>query len=176
MNRLIPAVCLLLVATAAQAEEAGGLTWKAPESWQAQPERPMRVATYLVPAAKGDSEGGELAVFYFGPGQGGSVEANIQRWLGQFKRADGSPLGPKDSTTKKETLNGLSITTLEASGTYSGGGPMMGASTPKPGWRLQGAIIEGPEGPVFFKLTGPDKTVAGAQKAFRSLLSSVRRK
>ena len=27
----------------------------------------------------------EIVVFYFGAGSGGSVEANVNRWIGQFK-------------------------------------------------------------------------------------------
>jgi hypothetical protein len=54
---------------------------------------------------------------------------------------------------------------------------MGGPVTPRPGWRLLGAIVEGgPEGAVFFKLTGPARTVAAAQKDFRKLLQSVHRR
>src|SRR3989442_5734028 len=44
-----------------------GIEWTPPSRWTAQSERPMRLATYLVPAAPGDREGAEGAVFYFGP-------------------------------------------------------------------------------------------------------------
>ena len=53
---------------------------------------------------------------------------------------------------------------------------MMGPSAPKPGYRLLGAIVEGPQGPHFFKLTGPERTVASAEKGFRKLLESVKKK
>ncbi|WNG51324.1 hypothetical protein F0U60_49735 [Archangium minus] len=158
------------------AAEAGGLTWTAPTGWESQGSRPMRVATYRIAPAKGDSEGAELAVFYFGAGQGGAVDANVKRWLGQFQKADGTPVTEKDARTKKETVNGLAVTTVDVKGTYTGGGPMMGPSTPKPGSRLLGAIVEGPEGPVFFKLTGPERTVASAEKNFRKLLESMKKK
>ncbi|WP_239470336.1 hypothetical protein [Archangium violaceum] len=156
--------------------EAGGLTWTAPPVWEAQHARPMRVATYKIAPAKGDSDAAELAIFYFGAGQGGAVDANVARWLGQFQKADGAPVTDKDARTKKETVNGLPLTTVDVKGTYTGGGPMMGPSTPKPGYRLMGAIVEGPEGPVFFKLTGPERTVASGEKGFRKLLESVKKK
>jgi hypothetical protein len=174
MNRLL-SVVLVVMAGVAQAQGAGGLTWSAPREWEAQGARPMRVATYRIPAARGDAEPGELAIFYFGQGQGGGVDANVKRWVGQFQKADGQPVAEKDTRTKKETLHGLPVTTVDVQGTYTGGGPMMGPSTPKPGYRLLGAIVEGPEGAVFFKLTGPEKTVAGAEKPFRKLLESVRK-
>jgi hypothetical protein len=49
----------------------------------------------------------------------------------------------------------------------------MKAGTPKPGYRLIGAIVEAPEGMVFFKLTGPAKTVQAAKPAFDKMLQSI---
>ena len=127
----------------------------------------MRAATYLIPAADGDSEGAECAVF---ENLGGGVQANITRWIGQFDKTDAAP------NQKKETINGLPVTTVDVSGTFKGGGPMMGSSSgPKAGYRLLGAIIEGPEGDVFFKLTGPVKTVAAAQDEFQAMLKSIKK-
>jgi hypothetical protein len=174
MNRLL-SVVLVVMAGVAQAEEAGGLAWSAPKEWEVQGARPMRAATYRIAPAKGDTEPGELAVFYFGQGQGGGVDANVKRWVGQFQKADGTAVSEKDTKTKKDTINGLAVTTVDVKGTYTGGGPMMGPSTPKPGFRLLGAIVEGPEGAIFFKFTGPEKTVAGAEKSFRKLLESVKK-
>ena len=157
------------------ATEAGGVTWTAPSGWEAQGAKPMRVATYRISPAKGDTEGAELAIFYFGAGQGGAVDANVKRWLSQFQKADGTPVTDKDARPKKDTFNGLPVTTVDVKGTYTGGGPMMGPSTPKPGYRLLGSIVEGPEGAIFFKLTGPERTVASAEKGFRKLLESVKK-
>lgn len=168
-------VCGLMVAGIASAEEAGSLTWTAPAEWKTQGERPMRVVTYSIPAAKGDTEGAELAVFYFGAGQGGGVDANVKRWVAQFQKADGSS-AEKDAKTKQEKLGGFPVTTVDVKGTYAGGGPMMGPANPKPGYRLLGAIVEGPEGAVFFKLTGPEKSVTAAEKPFRKMLEGVKKK
>jgi hypothetical protein len=53
---------------------------------------------------------------------------------------------------------------------------MMGnTSAPKSGYRMLGAIVEGPEGNVFFKLTGPAKTVATAQDEFQAMLKSLKK-
>ena len=163
-------------AAAAPAPEVGGLTFTPPKEWEAQPERPMRVATYRIAPAKGDTEPAELAIFYFGAGQGGAADANVKRWVGQFQKPDGTAVTEKEVRTKKETLNDLSVTTVDVKGTYTGGGPMMGPSSPKAGSRLLGAIVEGPEGPLFFKLTGAERTVAGAEKVFRKLVESVKKK
>jgi hypothetical protein len=168
-------VLSLAVAGVARAEEAGGVTWTAPAEWTAQPERPMRTATYSIPAAKGDSEAAELAVFYFGEGKGGGVDANVKRWVSQFKKADGSSL-EKEVKPKQEQIAGFPVTLVDVKGTYHGGGPMMGPTTPKPGFRLLGAIVENPNGALFFKLTGPEKTVAAAEKSFRKMLEGMKKK
>lgn len=159
----------LLTATLAQAEPAGGLSWTAPAGWKEQPARAMRAATYAVPKAAGDAEDGECAVFYFGAGQGGAVQANIERWYGQFE-SSAKPPAPRAGKAGK-----YKVTYVEHSGTYRSGGPMMAAPpVKKPGFRLLGAIVEGPQGSVFFKLTGPAKTVAASSAAFEKMISAIR--
>jgi len=170
-------LCAALTATMSlmSAEQAGGLKWTAPSTWKTQGPRPMRAATYAIPAAPGDKDAGELAVYYFGPGQGGGVDANIKRWVGQFQRADGKSAAGLEKTAKR-TINGLPVTTIDLSGTYTGAaGPMATEKVIKPGYRLLGAIVEGPEGGVFFKFTGPAKTVAANSAAFEKLLNSVKK-
>jgi hypothetical protein len=156
------------------ADSGGGLQWTPPPNWKPQAERPMRAATYLVPAAPGDKDNGECGVYYFGQGQGGSVQANLDRWIGQFLQADGKP-SPNAAKTSTETVHGLKVTTVDVSGAYTGmGGPMAGAGPAKPGYRLLGAIAEGPEGSLFFKFTGPAKTVAANQAAFQKMIQSLK--
>lgn len=153
------------------AESAAGIRWTAPAAWKAEAARPMRAATYSIPNAAGDQGTAECVVNYFGAGQGGSVDANIERWRGQVLGADGKPATAK---IDKRTAGGVAITRIDASGTYTGmGGPMMGGAKPVAGYRLVGAIVEGPGGNVFFKLTGPAKTIAAHEKNFEQLLSSI---
>jgi len=148
------------------AESSAGLKWTAPAGWTNQGSRPMRAATYTIPVASGDHDPAECAVYFFGAGQGGSVEANIARWKGQF--AQGASAQPR-----KRTIHGLAVTTIDISGDYSGmGGPMATQPTVKPGYRLLGAIVEGPEGNLFVKFAGPSKTVAANQQKFEQLLGS----
>ena len=79
MRSLPLLLALILSAAQLSAESAGGLRWTMPNGWRAQPERPMRAATYTIAAAPGDREPGECAVFFFGRGQGGSVQDNLDR-------------------------------------------------------------------------------------------------
>ena len=157
---------------AAGAFSAGGLTWTAPKAWSVAPSASsMRVVTYRVPAAAGDAEGGEVEVFFFGPGQGGGTQANVDRWIAQFKPEKGSA-GPGKPVAMK--VGAIPVTIVTTEGTYSSGMPG-GAMTPKPGWALRGGIAEGPEGPVFFKMVGPKKTVLGAAGAFDGLLKTLKK-
>ena len=170
MRNLLLVALLVACGASMLAESAAGVRWTAPAGWKTEAARPMRAATYSIAPAAGDSAGAECVVNYFGPGQGGGVDANIERWRGQVLGADGKPATAK---IDKRTTRGIQMTLIDASGTYTGmGGPMM-ASKPVPGYRLIGAIVEGPGGSVFFKLTGPAKTVAAQQKNFEQLLASI---
>lgn len=155
-----------------QTSSASGIKWTAPSHWKLGPERQMRAATYIIPAASGDSEDAECAVFF---NIGGTVEANINRWITQFEQPDGKS-SEQVAKQKKETINGLAVTTVDLTGTFIGGGPAMGqGQQKKASYRLLGAIVEAPQGNVFFKLTGPAKTVAAAQSEFQTMLKSVTR-
>jgi len=130
----------------------------------------MRAATYTVPSSDPDAANAECAVYFFGSGQGGSVEANLDRWKGQLVGADGQPAAAKIA---KRTVHGLRVTTIDSSGEYSGmGGPMAATKSVQRNYRLLGAIIEGPGGNVFVKFTGPAKTITAHQAEFEQLLNS----
>ena len=89
MLRALAATLLVLApaevsSQGARTSGAGGIKWSVPRAWSDQPGSSMRVATYKVPGPKG-AEAGEVAVFFFGSGQGGSVDANVERWSRQFE-------------------------------------------------------------------------------------------
>jgi hypothetical protein len=148
---------------------AAGISWSVPESWSEGQGSAMRVATYVVPAA-GEAEPGECAVFYFGRGQGGGVDANVQRWARQFKEKP-------TPRPERRTVSGVAVTLVDVAGTYlNPGGGMMQSQGEKPDYRLLGAIVEAPEGDVFFKLTGPWATVASAEASFDGLIDSIQKK
>lgn len=155
--------------------QAGGVSWTAPDGWTQGPERAMRAATYRISAAAGDPEDAECAVFYFGVGQGGTVQANVDRWFSQFEQPDGQP-SSKVAKVEEQTVNGLQVTIVSLSGTYlASGGPMAQQAAAKPGFHMLAAIVDAPQGPVFFKLTGPSKTVLGIREEFEELLQTLKR-
>ena len=51
----------------------------------------MRVAEFTLPRVQGDAEDAQLVLYFFG-GQGGSVDANIERWVSiEIQQPDGKP-------------------------------------------------------------------------------------
>lgn len=152
---------------------SGDVSYKVPEGWIVEkPTSEMRLAQYKLPKAEGDADDALLVVFYFGPGQGGTTEANIDRWVNQVKQPDGSPSKDK-AKTETLSVNGLQVTTVDIKGTYSGG--MSQDSAPKDSnsiYRLRGAVIETPRGSYFVKLTGPEKTVSHWDQAFNDYINS----
>lgn len=141
---------------------ASTLEWTAPARWQKVPSTSaMRLATYKIPRAPGDAEDAELSVIQ----AGGSVAANVDRWSQQF--ADD---GKRASHTETRKVAGLAVTIVEIEGTYGGG---MGQAQPTEGWGLLGAIVETPDMPHFFKMTGPVKSVKAARGELDALVQSV---
>jgi hypothetical protein len=153
---------------------AAGLTFTAPASWKSVPtSSSMRVAQYALPHAAGDTEDAELVVYYFG-GSGGTVEANIERWVGQMRQPDGRPSSAV-ATRQSRTVNGLKVTLVDVPGTY------VAEMTPgaaerhnSPNFHLRAAVIETSNGPYFIKLTGPAKTVAASEQQFEAFLGSAK--
>ena len=152
----------------------GALKFDAPAGWVSKPPASsMRVAEFTLPKATGDTEDATLGIFYFG-GQGGSIDANLDRWIGQMAQPDGRPSKPLAKTTKF-TSRGLAITLVDLTGTYVAEvSPGSSERFNQPGFRLRAAVVETKEGPYFVKLTGPEKTVARWDESFMTFLKSLR--
>lgn len=142
------------------------MTWDAPKAWVVAPNpSPMRKATYKIPKAKGDSEDAEMSVSQ----AGGAIDANTDRWSHQFKEAP----TPK---TEARTVNGMRVTIVEIKGTWNGSGmPGAGASSPKENFMMLSAIAE-TDPAHFFKIVGPEKTVAAARADFDKMVASFHTK
>ena len=92
---------------------------------------------------------------------------NIDRWIGQFEVA-----GTPGRSTKD--VSGLKVTLVQIAGAYlAPSGPMMESQGKKENFRLLGAIVEGPQGSVFFKYTGPAKTIGASEAEFNAMVESL---
>lgn len=139
------------------------LEWKIPARWQSVPNTSsMRLATYRVPRAAGDTEDGDLSITQ----AGGSVDANAARWISQFDE-------PSQKAAKKSTrkVGPFEVTVVEAKGSYTGMAAEAKATSDR---AMLGAIVPTPGMPHFFKLTGPAKTVLAARAEFDALVASFK--
>lgn len=179
---LLPLVALAAVPASAQpaaAEKAGvftiadgAFTLEAPAGWErVQPKSGLVETEFAIPAVKGEGPG-RMTVM----GAGGSLEANIDRWVGQFTQPDGSATKDKASR-KKLTIAGCTVTLVDISGTFKDmpGGPFAGGkAVDRPGHRMLAAIVETPSrGNYFLKLTGPAATIEGEADGFRKMVEGL---
>ena len=157
---------------ASRVSQKSELKFTVPAGWVEEPRSSsMRVAQYKLPKAPTDTEDASLVLYYFGQGQGGSTAANVERWVGQMKQADGS--AAKDAKEEQFETNGLKVTTVDVSGTYvAETAPGSGTFHNKPGSRLRAAVVETPNGSYFVKLVGPEKTIAQWNESFLNYLKS----
>jgi hypothetical protein len=145
----------------ANSNAAGELRFKAPDGWVKETtSSAMRVAQYKIPKAEGDPEDTTLVIYFFGAGQGGDVQANIDRWVSQMQQPDGGSSKDK-AKTETTNVNGLPLTTVDVSGTYTAEmAPGAGGQRNAANYRMRSAVVETPKGRYFVKLVGPAKTIA----------------
>lgn len=189
MRKLIPLFALLslaaIVARPAFTEDKpkeedrgfsvaeGKLTFKAPAGWvRKKPKSNIIEMEYEIPAAKGNEIAGRLTIM----GAGGKIDANVERWYGQFEQPDGSNTKDKAKLTKM-TVAGQNVHFVDVAGTYkdSPSGPFAGGKTVlRENYRMLAAIIETKEaGNYFLKFYGPKETVGENEKAFKELVESL---
>lgn len=110
----------------------------------------------------------DLVIYYFGQGQGGGIQANIDRWIGQFE-------GTPESNQEEKEMGDKKVTFLTAKGTYMesmGGGPFSGNKEPRENYTMLAAILPSERGDVFLKLTGPTDSVEAMKDAFMAFAES----
>jgi len=156
----------LVFAVAAKAADpveftVGSFVFARPESWGwVVPTSPMRKAQLSVPGVDASAPA-EVTFFHFGAGQGGSVQANVDRWFKQFSD------GYTDART--EQAGNTTVTFVKAFGTFSSGMPG-GPTTPQKDYALRGAILESASGDVYVKMTGPKALVKRAEPALEKMV------
>jgi hypothetical protein len=156
----------------------GGFSLRAPAGWQrVQPKSGIVETEFAIPSEGAAADGtpaqpGRMTVM----GAGGTVQANIDRWYGQFTQPDGSETKTK-ATSKKLELAGCKVTLVDIPGTYkdSPGGPFAGGRTvERPDYRMLAAIVETPDrGNYFLKFYGPAKTVTAHADGFRTMVEGM---
>lgn len=141
--------------------EVGSFSFQRPSDWKwIVPSSSMRKAQLDFEGAGGGKA--ETTFFHFGAGQGGGIEANVQRWFSQFQNSE---------TGRIEEVVGITrVVFVTAKGTFLSGMP---GTTPVPleNHSLRGAILEDATGgDVFVKTTGPTEVVEAASPAFDKMV------
>ena len=169
-------IVLTFIALAALPFSAATLKFDVPAGWTAKaPTSPMRVAEFTLARAASDSEDASVTVFFFGTSQGGNVQANIDRWIGQMAQPDGQPSAKVAKTTASTSASGLKLSIVDVSGTYVAEvAPGSSERFNKPGFRQIAVYVATPGGPYFVKCVGPAATVAKWHDSLQAFLRSIR--
>ena len=130
----------------------------------------MRRAQLRVEPAGGDEYPASLVVYAF-PGGAGSVEANLKRWQGQFKDADGNLPRIERKTVKGKNTE---VTRVETAGHYNPGAiPGMAPEPERQNARMLVAIVTTARVAYYLKMVGPDKTMTSLKPSFDALIASL---
>lgn len=150
-----------------QADDQHGLKLSVPESWkQSEPNSRLRLAQFEIPAAEGDEEALELAIFSF-QGGGGDVSANIRRWIGQFDEE-----GRKSKIIIGKAEQGEYVF-VDVTGTYNRtvGPPILGRTESLPDARMLAVIMAVPKGMpkvvYYLRMAGKENTVTANYEKLR---------
>ena len=150
--------------------DIGAIAVKVPGAWRVEPPKSSMRKAQMV--AEGDKGPAELVVFYFGEQGAGSAQENIERWVGQFTNADGTPV--TDVDLKNLEINGHKVSRIEVAGRYANNMAMQGQEQPpRDDQRLIAAIVSTVSGPYYLKFLGPSATVIEQSAALDELLGSI---
>lgn len=162
-------LAVITLSSTARAEEGklevAGLIFKIEAPWASVESTGMFRAGTLNAKIEGLDKPLEAIFYHFpGPGGGGGVQANVERWLGQFA-------SKPESKTEEIDAGGKKITLVTATGTYNDG-PPMGAKTPRENYTLIAAIVPTEDSNIFIKLAGPKEAIAKVTDSFKKMAAS----
>jgi hypothetical protein len=154
-----------------------GLKSRTPAEWAVEePTSRMRVNQFRLEPIGDDKDKAEVIIFFFGTGQGGSGEANIERWKKMFLPPERKKI---DDVTKVEKMkvSNVPVTFVDINGTYLSKTPPFDPNaqvTPFPNYRMIGVVFESDKGPYFIRLIGPANTVAYYKQGFDDWLKGFK--
>ncbi|MCE0484757.1 MAG: hypothetical protein LV479_11035 [Methylacidiphilales bacterium] len=152
----------------------GDLKFTIPSRWKTEPtESPARAGQWHIPIPHAeDGEGAEAVVFYFGAGVGGSAQDNIGAWNATMLDPNGQPA---TADVQHHDTGGLKISEVTLLGTYNQPVTTPGLPPqPHANYGLFGAVIESPQGNIYWRITGPAPLITANLPLFRKIIESVR--
>lgn len=150
----------------------GKIRLDVPNGWQSKKPRNRIVEfEFAIPAIEGDDEDGRVTVM----GAGGSIDANVSRWISQFVQPDRTATSKR---TRREEIEvaGQQVHLVDITGDFKDRprGPL-GPTIMREKYRMLGAIIVTDKlGQYFVKAYGPRRTIAKNEEAFEKLVKSLK--
>lgn len=151
----------------------GKIVLDAPKSWvRKQPKNKIIEHEFAIPSGQDEQPEGRFTVM----GAGGSVDANITRWLGQFVQPDGAATKDKAKIEKRK-IAGVEVHCVDVAGDFKDSPGPFAPAVMRPDYRMLAAIIVTDKlGQHFLKFYGPKQVVAANEKAFEEMLNSLQLK
>ena len=157
--------------------EIDGLKSRTPAAWKSQElVGQNRVYQFTIPKVEGDKDDAQLIVFFFGAGQGGGTEANIERWKKMVKPAEGAKESDAYKTSEFK-VGDVKVTMFEANGTYMFKKRAFDPEEkpePRPDYRMVGVVFESKNGPYYVRMYGPQKTMEANRKGFEEWIKGFK--
>ena len=164
---VLASLCATTVLMAAEDFKVSEFSFQRPAAWEWVPvNSPMRKAQIKINDPK-SKDACDVVFYHFGPGGAGGTQANVDRWFGQFEEAKDKI----NAQQSEKTVGKTKVVYVQAEGTYKSGMPG-GPTTPMPNYALIGAILEGGDGSVFVRLTGPKALAKVSLDEFKKMIES----
>ena len=179
---ILPTIATLFQATAARAADEekkpeqivlgeGKIKLDVPSGWKSEKPRTRIVDfEFSIPAVEDDAIDGRVTVM----GAGGSVDANIGRWIAQFVQPDRTATSER-TIREERKIAGQVVHLVDITGDFKDQprGPF-GPTVMREKYRMLGAIITTDKlGQYFVKVYGPRRTIAENEEAFKKLINSL---
>jgi hypothetical protein len=179
----VPAIAMLFQAALADAADdekkpeqivlaEGKIKLDVPSSWKKEKPRTRIVDfEFSIPAVEDDKIDGRVTVM----GAGGSIDANIGRWVTQFVQPDRTATSERTIREEKK-IAGQTVHLVDITGDFKDQprGPF-GPTVMREKYRMLGAIIVTDKlGQYFVKAYGPRRTIAENEEAFKKLVDSLK--
>jgi hypothetical protein len=154
-----------------------GLKSKTPSGWKFEKSsNKLRAYQFKLPKTNSDPEDAELVIFFFGKGQGGGTEENVQRWQSMFQPPKGKTIAEATKVDKMK-VGKVPVTYVDVQGTFLSKFPPFDPNakvTRKENFRRIGVVFDSENGPYFITLTGPSATVEHHKKGFDDWLKNFK--
>jgi len=147
-----------------------GVVFNPASQWHALDPSGDKKAFYKYDPVLGDTVGAEMAVYQFGA-EGSNWQDIMDRWINQMSYADGRDRYSA-AIRHDRVVGGMTAHVLSMLGTYNP--PSAGfdreEAPARDAHRLIAVAVEGPQGDLYFKLTGPDSTARVMTEAFMNMI------